>query len=105
MATQIDRVLDGVWVGLHTCTLGTFLAYLEPLGSKYANLQQKITFDTSCGKSQTFHCSNVTTMESFRLSTARVRCDFLLQIDILRAKGYNKNVPKVQVCNPTYTPS
>ena len=27
MTTQIDRVLDGVWVGLHTCTLGTFLLY------------------------------------------------------------------------------
>ena len=27
MATQIYRVLEGVWVGLHTCTLGTFLLY------------------------------------------------------------------------------
>ena len=44
-------------------------------------------------------------MKSLRLSTARVECDFLLQIGILRAKGYNKNVPKVQVCNPTHTPS
>ena len=79
--------------------------FVIPHDSKYANLRQKITFDTSCGKSQTFHCSNVTTMESFRLSTARVGCDFLLQIGILRAKGYNKNVPKVQVCNPTHTPS
>ena len=72
-----------------------------PLGSKYAGLQQKITLDTSCGKSQTFHCSKVYTL---RLSTARVECNFLLQIGILRAKGYNKNVPNVQVCNPTPAP-
>ena len=72
-----------------------------PLGSKYAILQQKITLDTSYGKSQTFHCSKVYTL---RLSTARVECNFLLQIGILRAKGYNKNVPNVQVCNPTPAP-
>ena len=34
--------------------------FVIPLGSKYANFQQKITSDTSCGKSQTFHCSNFT---------------------------------------------
>ena len=40
-------------------------------------------------------------MESLQLSTARVEGDFLLQIDILGAKVHNKNVPNVQVCNPT----
>ena len=39
--------------------------FIMPLGSKYADLQQKITSDTSCGKLQTFHCSNFTTMKSF----------------------------------------
>ena len=43
-------------------------------------------------------------MESFRLSTARVGCDFLLKIGILRSKGYNKNVLNLQVCNPTQPP-
>ena len=40
-------------------------------------------------------------MESLQLSTARVEGDFLLQIGILGAKVHNKNVPNVQVCNPT----
>ena len=44
---------------------------------------------------------NFTTMESLQLSTARVEGDFLLQIGIFGAKVHNKNVPNVQVCNPT----
>ena len=46
--------------------------FVMPLDSKLANFQQKITSDTSCGKSQKFHCSNFTTMKSFRLSTATI---------------------------------
>ena len=67
--------------------------YVIPLGSKYADFQQKITSDTSCGKTQTLYSSKVTTIQSLRLSTARVGWDFLLKIGILRAKGYNIWVP------------
>ena len=44
--------------------------FVIPLGSKYANLQQKITSDTSCGESLTLYCSNFTSMEILRLSPA-----------------------------------
>ena len=37
MASQIDRVLDGVWVGLHTCTLGTFSLYTLALSMPICN--------------------------------------------------------------------
>ena len=71
--------------------------YVIPLGSKYADFQQKISPDSSCGKTQTLYCSYFTTIQSLRLSTARVGCDFLLKIGILRAKGYNIRVPNLQV--------
>ena len=41
--------------------------------------------------------SKVATIQSLRLSQARVGCDFLLKIVILRAKGYNIRVPNLQV--------
>ena len=49
----------------------------------------------------------VNTMERFRLSTARVECDFLLQIGILRAKGQRPQciykyvtppLPRLELC-------
>ena len=55
----------------------------------------------SRGMSQNSHCSNITTMEFLRHSTARVRCDFLLKISILGAKGITKKVPNLEVCDPT----
>ena len=72
-----------------------------PLGSKYADLQQKITLDTSCGNSQTFHCSKVTTMESLRFSTGRVGCDFLLKIGCLNflERLYIKENKQTVRCN------
>ena len=98
--------IQSSWRGMGGVTYLYFgNVFVIPLGSKYADLQQKITPDTGCRKSETFHCSNVTTMKSLWLSTARVECNFLSQIGILRVMGYNKNVPKVQVCNPTHTPS
>ena len=72
--------------------------YVVPLGSKYAGFQQNIIPDVSCEKMQTLHCSNFTTIQSLRLSTARVGCDFfLLKMGTLRAKGYNIRVPMEQV--------
>ena len=54
----------------------------------------------SRGMSLTSHCSNITTMEFLRHSTARVGCDFLLKISVLRAKGISKNVPNLEVYDP-----
>ena len=54
--------------------------------------------------SLTSHCSNITTMEFLRHSTARVGCDFLLQIGILSAKGITKNVANLEVCGPAPDP-
>ena len=61
--------------------------FRNALGSKYTNFQQKKMIDTNCGTSQTSHCSNFATMEFLRHSTACVKCDFLLKIGELRAKG------------------
>ena len=44
-------------------------------------------------------------MEILGHSTARVGCDFLLQIGILSAKGITKNVANLEVCDPTPDPS
>ena len=55
----------------------------------------------SRGMSLTSHCSNITTMEFLRHSTARVGCDFLLKISVLGAKGITKKVPNLEVCDPT----
>ena len=40
-------------------------------------------------------------MESLRHSKACVECDFLFQMFILSAKGIIKNIPKLEVYNPT----
>ena len=58
----------------------------------------------SHGMSQTSHCSNITTMEFLRHSTARVGCYFLLKISVLKAKGISKNVPNLEVCENTPDP-
>ena len=75
--------------------------FVMPFYSKYADVQQKITLDTSCGKSQTFHCSKVTTMESLRFSTGRVGCDFLLKIGCLNflERLYIKENKQTVRCN------
>ena len=68
-----------------------------PVASKnYANFQQK-----NHTRHELWKIANFNTMKSLRISPARVECDFLLQIGTIRAKGNNKNVPNVQVCNPT----
>ena len=54
----------------------------------------------SRGMSLTSHCSNITTMEFLRHSTARVGCDFLLKISVLGAKDITKNVLNLEVCDP-----
>ena len=46
--------------------------YVIPLGSKYADFQQKITSDTNCRKTQTLYSSKGTAIQSLSLSTARV---------------------------------
>lgn len=46
--------------------------YSIPLDSMSDNFQQKITSNTSWGKTQTLYSSKVTTIKSLRLSTARV---------------------------------
>ena len=69
------------------------------LGSKYADFQEKIFADISGEKFQTFHCSNVTTMESLELFPRNIRKDFFLKIGILRAKVYTKNDPNIDECN------
>ena len=58
----------------------------------------------SRGMSETSHCSDFTIMEFLRHSTARVGCDFLLKISVLRAKGISKNVPNLEVCEHTPVP-
>ena len=70
------------------------------LGTKYANFQEKKIFAEISGKKfQTFHCSNVNTMENLELFSRNLREDFFLKIGILRAKVYTKNVPNIEECN------
>ena len=113
----LDRACTHGFKKLHTLLLKTYNDNLERqsfgrlrcevtfiFGTKYTDLQQKITSDTSCGMSQNFHCNRVTSMKSLWHSTARVGCDFLLQIGILSAKGITKNVANLEVRGPTPDP-
>ena len=75
-----------------------------PLGSKYADLQQKISPDTSCRKSETFHCSNVTTMKSLEPFHRNLHRDFFLKIGILIVKVYTKKVANIEECNFIHVP-
>ena len=70
------------------------------LGTKYANLQEKIFVGIFGKKFQTFHCSNVTTMKSLGIFSRDLRKDFFLKIGMLSAKVYTKTVPNIEVCFP-----
>ena len=64
----------------------------------YADFQEKIIADISWKKFQTFHCSNVTTMENLELFPRNLREDFFLKIGIHSAKVYTKKVPNIEEC-------
>ena len=68
------------------------------LGSLYADFQEKNFPETSGKQLQTFHISNVTTMESLELFPRRFREYFFLKISIQSAKVYTKNIPNIEVC-------
>ena len=97
MTYLINRILDGAGMKSHAFMLGTFFSIY--LGSLYADFQEKIFFETSGKKFQTFHCSKVTTMKSLELCPRRFRQDFFLKIGIHRAKVYTKKVPNIEVCD------
>ena len=93
-----------VRVGIGVTFFWVGKAFCNALCFKYTNFQQKISSDTNCGTSETSYCSNFTTMEFLRRSTACVGWNFLLKIVICRAKGITKKFPNLEECDPNSDP-